>query len=208
MIRWLLLAVCLLLGAAPAHAQATIKLSQQVFSGTAISAAFAVPATYATVQLDCFGLTTDSTDANGYVLIQIGTGGGPTYDTTPADYEWAAAYAYDGTALSPTTTQAVLAVQIMGLVGGVVIGHEPFQAAGAANDSFTITFFNVNSSSLRKVYNWSGYEYFGKSGIGYNITNAGGGTFTANTAALTGLLITSNGTDLLETGTCTLYGIL
>jgi hypothetical protein len=146
-------------------------------------------ATYGTLHLDCHGVTPVNSGAD--VMVRVGTGGTPTWQTS--GYQYSAIYN-----LASTATPAGVA---SASDSGINLG-----ALGLSSDPANLTTFRANFSDLAttgfKMIDFVETGWTTGGGSFRHVT--GSGTWTATTA-ITGIRFMMGGGNIAA-GTCTLVG--
>lgn len=149
-----------------------------------------ISSTYDTYKIMGFGLApaTNAVD----LRLEVGTGGGPTYDTGN-NYEWVGnGYSSDGVAR--TNVAATGIAKIMNSMSN---------AAGYGNGCFDLTLFDPQSTSIRKQF--VGTSQFVDSAPGNRFVTYGVSWVTSGTAITALRFIMSSGN--IATGTIRIYGV-
>ncbi len=152
-----------------------------------------ISSTYDTYQIEGSALVpgTDNTD----MRLQVGTGGGPTYDTG-SNYQWTR----HGAIMGGTTSS------VDG--GNTGAGARLFNGmdatfAAAAFGAFSLTVTNLQSTSLDKIF--LGTTYYLDNGTNAAVSSWGGIWLTSGTAVTALRFIMSSGT--IASGTIRIYGV-
>lgn len=130
---------------------------------------------------------TDAVD----LLVRMGTGGGPTYDTG-TNYDWSHGYTYSGTPGTEGATNAT-AILIRGAVTNATMG-----AVGS------VELYNPASTTLHKGLTYHTVSYVGA--VGTTVNDTGGCRYRSTTAVTAIRFYFSSGN--IASGTIRRYGIV
>jgi hypothetical protein len=169
------------------------KIATVVTTAAQAAMQFTALGTYNNLRLVCSNIVIS---ASAYVILQFGTGGGPSYDATAAHYTWSATLMPDG---STFTTESQTALSQLGIG---VLGFPTSLPAGGAPGSFDMTIYGV-AGVLTKNVTYQGFSYWTTLA---NIAAAGGGSWLQTTPATALQILPGTGT-FSAGATCTLYGL-
>jgi hypothetical protein len=197
-IKFLGILIAILLFACPAsNAQqaAQIQLATVTTTGGQAAIQFQALSTYTNFRIACSNLVTSASD---FVILQFGTGAGPTYDTTSANYTYAETGMQDGTGGALVSfSQTANAVNGIGL-----FGYPTSLSAGNSPGSIDMTLVGLTATTSKNVQ----YQAFAWDGA-HNAAYTGGGAYFPTTVVTAIRLLPTAGT-FNAGGTCILYGLL
>jgi len=139
------------------------------------------------------------------LALQIGQGGGPTYDATKAHYDWAVHYSAGSASGAAGADSRNADSGAIGSVPGMPIGWAHYFSAGsgAAHGSAEVKIFSAQSSTITKNFQFQSWGWFNE--FPGNLHVIGGGSYADNSDPLTALrLIPGSGTI---TGKFSLYSL-
>jgi hypothetical protein len=149
---------------------------------------------YSNFRMLCFGVSISAVD---YFILQFGTGAGPTYDTTGANYIWNSTLIADGTTPG-SESQTTLPQNGIGVVG---YPTTPVQGSSQATGSIDMALYGLPGSVTKNVT----YKSYGHWTDYFNISFGGGGAYLSSTPVTAIQLLPGGGT--INAGvSCTLYG--
>lgn len=179
-----------------------VKISTQTASASATLAWTGLGSTYNTYMLDCGNIFPSTASTTNDFWLQVGEGGGPTYNTS----------SYWVTRLTNWTSTAAVSSQTSGVSSTILTDNVGLGAAGIeygipAKDT-------VNVNAYIKNFATAGINKFISYSTSYTSNNTGGPATTigsarsdSSTNALTAIRVLFS-TGNISTGQCTLYGLV
>ena len=149
---------------------------------------------YNNFRILCGNLVTNS---SAWVLLQFGTGGTPTYDTTSANYVWSTTLMEDGAGGFSDTSQ-----NANSLAGIGVINQPTSLSTGDVPGSFDMVLLGLPASQTKNIH-WQAFGWLSGSG---NVAYGGAGSYVQSTTITAVQFKPSTGT-FPAGATCTLFGL-
>jgi hypothetical protein len=181
------------------------EISTRTADGSGSGLAWTGLVSFDTLNLQCYGLNiANSVSPVENLQIQLGEGSGPTWETAFADYSWAAALYYNNGAASQNRDGATEEAGNSHAVGGIMTHHNLVVGGGETLGNLSFTLHRARSSTLQKPFVFQAYGY--SADASSEIGTTGEGSYVADTNPITAVRVIAAQSDVLTSGTCTLYG--
>ena len=179
---------------APPTPAGSTKLIATVTASASSAITFTSLGGYNTVVLFCTNVIVSGD--NGWVLLQVGEGGTPTWETTVGSYSWALNLIQATNAAQTSFDQAGQSQ------AGIAIMEEP--TTGGTPGTFTVTMQGMQSNTATKGFLVNAFGWF--DAVTSDYLYFGGGGYTGDTNPITQIRLTQQSGGTFTTGSCSLYG--